>query len=162
MKKLIICGCFALGMIFFSNSIALAQSNFKAGGGLAYGTDIEAIGIQAGAVYGFDEDFRGAADIIIFFPEDQNNTDHSFWTVNANVHYLLITEDASAVYGLGGINYATQNFSNGTSVTNSEVGLNLGGGAEFGVDFGVIYLEAKYVISDFDQLVLSGGVRFYL
>lgn len=162
MKKLFTYACLVLGILFFSNSNAMAQSNFKVGGGLAYGTEIEAIGIQAGAVYGFNENLRGAADVVIFFPDDENNVDHSFWTINANIHYLLMAEDASVFYALGGLNYATQHLSNGVSITDSEAGLNLGGGAEFGVNFGVIYLEAKYVISDFDQLVLGGGVRFSL
>lgn len=163
MKKLITYGCLVLGIIFFSNSNALAQSDFKVGGGLAYGTEIEAIGVQGSAVYGFTEELRGAADVTIYFPDSQEGVDNSFWAINANVHYLFMAEDASSFYGLGGINYATQEVSGGgMSFSNSEAGLNLGGGAEFGLEFGVIYLEGKYVISDFDQLVLSGGLRFNL
>lgn len=163
MKRLITLGCLVLGLTLFSNSNALAQSDFKVGGGLAYGTEIEAIGIQAGAVYGFNEMIRGAGDFVIFFPDSPTGVDNSFWTINANVHYLLIAEETSFVYALGGLNYANQETTGGgVEVSDSEVGLNLGAGAEFGIDFGSIYLEGKYVISDFDQLVLSGGVRFYL
>lgn len=160
MKKLITYSCLILGMLFFTNSNALAQSDFKAGGGLVYGTEIEAIGIQGSGVYSFTETLRGAADLTIFFPDDTpQGLDRSFWTINANVHYLFMAEEATTVYGLGGLNYAT---SETGSFSNSEAGLNLGGGAEFGVGFGDIYVEAKYVVSDFDQLVLGGGVRFAL
>lgn len=164
MKKLITYSSLILGMLFFNNSNALAQSNdFKAGGGLVYGTEIEAIGIQVGGVYSFEENIRGAGDIAIYFPDSPSGVDNSFWAINANVHYLLMAEESTIVYGLGGLNYATSKASgNGMSISNSEAGLNLGGGAEFGVGFGSIYLEAKYVVSDFDQLVLGGGVRFAL
>jgi outer membrane protein X len=163
MKKLITYGCLILGIIFFSNSNALAQSDLNIGGGLAYGTEIEAIGVQAGAVLGFNENLRGAGDIAIYFPDSPSGVDNSFWAINANVHYLFMAEEATTVYGLGGLNYATSKTSgSGMSFSNSEAGLNLGGGAEFGVGFGAIYLEAKYVVSDFDQLVLGGGVRFAL
>lgn len=161
MKKLITLGSLFLGIVFFAHSQALAQENmFSLGPGITYGTEIEAIGIQGSAVYGFTEQVRGAADLTIFFPDDSNGADHSFWTINANVHYLLLAENGTNIYGLGGLNYATQEFSNGVSVSDSEAGLNLGGGAEVGMEFGAIYLEAKYIISDFDQLVLAGGVRF--
>lgn len=163
MKRLITLGCLILGLIFFSNSNAWAQSDFKVGGGLAYGTEIEAIGIQAGVVYAFSEEVRGAGDVVVYFPDSPTGVDNSFWTINANVHYLLITEETSFVYLLGGLNYATQESSGGgVEFSDSEAGLNLGAGAEFGIEFGSIYLEGKYVLSDFDQLVLSGGVRFNL
>lgn len=161
MKKLLTLSL-VLVLTLLMHSHASAQGEFSTGPGIAYGTEIEAIGLQGSALYSFSEEVRGAADLTIFFPDDDNGVDHSFWTINANVHYLLMIDNGSNFYGLGGLNYATQEFSNGTSVSDSEAGLNLGGGAEFGLEFGTVYLEAKYIISDFDQLVLSGGVRFTL
>jgi opacity protein-like surface antigen len=74
-----------------------------------------------------------------------------------------LEEETTTVYGLAGLNYATQKVTVlNTDVSNSELGFNLGGGAEFGVGFGSIYLEAKYALSTFDQLAVSGGVRFSL
>jgi hypothetical protein len=161
MKKLITFGCLILGILFFSNTNALAQSDFKVGGGLAYGLEIEAIGVQVGGVYGFTEELRGAADVSIFFPDSPSGTDNSFWEINANVHYLFLNEEGTTVYGLGGLNYATQKVSGGGfSFSNSEAGLNLGGGAEFGLDFADLYIEAKYAISNYDQLALAAGLRF--
>ncbi len=126
-------------------------------------TEIEAIGVQVNGVYGFTDEIRGAADFTFFFPDQPSGGDYTFWTLNANVHYLFMSEENTNVYGLGGLNYASQEVSGGGfSTSSSEVGLNLGGGAEFGVDFGDIFVEAKYVISDFDQLVLGAGLRFGL
>lgn len=163
MKKLLTYVSLILGLVFFSNSNALAQSDFKVGGGITYGTEIEAIGIQANGLTNFNEDLRGAGDVTIFFPDSPSGVDNSFWALNLNVHYLFMAEEATTVYGLGGLNYATQKVSSGgSSSSNSEAGLNLGGGAEFGVEFGAVYVEAKYVVSDYNQLVLGGGLRFAL
>ncbi|WP_138429730.1 outer membrane protein [Fodinibius saliphilus] len=166
MKKLLTLGCLILGVLFFSNTNTYAQ-DFKAGGGLAYGTEIESIGIQAGAVVGFNESFRGAADFVYFFGKEENGVDTSWWELNANVHYVFLSEATTTVYALGGLNYATveATVSSGgftASASNSEVGLNLGGGAEFGLGFADLYTELKYVLGDADQLGISAGLRFGL
>ncbi|NGP87928.1 outer membrane protein [Fodinibius halophilus] len=164
MKKLLTLGCLILGIAFLTNSNTYAQ-DIKAGGGLAYGTEIESIGIQAGAVMGFSDSFRGAADFIYFFGEEANGVDTSWWELNANVHYVFLSEATMTVYGLGGLNYATveTTVSAGgftASGSASEVGLNLGGGAEFGIGFADLYTELKYVLGDADQLGISAGLRF--
>lgn len=159
MKKLITYSCLILGMLFFSNSNALAQSDFKAGGGLAFGSEAEAIGIQVGGVYNINEQFNAAADFIIFFPD---NID--WWELNVNGHYSFVAEDGMNVYGLAGLNYSTVSFNFGQfgSASNSEIGLNIGGGAEFDVDFANLYTELKYVLGNNDQLAISAGLRFPL
>jgi len=67
------------------------------------------------------------------------------------------------VYGIGGINFSFIEIEGkgafSSSADDTEVGLNLGNGAEFDVSFGKVYGELKYIISDFDQLVLDAGVR---
>lgn len=159
MKKIITIGCLLVS-VFFVNNNAVAQS---VGAGLAYGSEIEAIGIQVNGVYGFTDEIRGAANFTLFFPDQPSDGDYSFWTLNADVHYLFMAEEATNVYGLGGLNFASQEISSGGfSASDSEIGLNLGGGAEFGMGFGSLFAEVKYVISDFDQLVLNAGVRFDL
>lgn len=162
MKNIISFLILFFGLMFFAND-AFAQEEFNLGGGLVYGTEVEAVGLQVNGNYSFSEQVRGAADIAIYFPDQPDGGDYSFWTFNANVHYLFHQEDGVNVYGLGGLNYANQEVSGGgVSFSNSEVGLNLGAGAEYGVDFGSLYAELKYVLSDFDQLVLGAGVRFNL
>ncbi|MEL7834726.1 hypothetical protein [Fodinibius sp. Rm-B-1B1-1] len=160
MKKLLTLGCLILGMIFFSNSNAYAQAEtFKAGGGLAFGSEVEAIGIQAGAVYGFTDEINGAADFIIFFPDN-----YDWWELNVNGHYNFMAEDGVRLYGLAGLNYANLSVDLGQfgSTSDSEIGLNLGGGAEYGLDFANLYGELKYVLGNADQLGISAGLRFDL
>lgn len=158
MKKLLTFGCLILGIIFFSNSNALAQEGqFKVGGGLAYGLEVEAIGVQAKGVYGFTDEIDGAVDFIIYFPDN-----YDWWELNANAHYNFLAEEGTTVYGLAGLNYSTLSVDFGQfgSASNSEVGLNIGGGAEFGLDFANLYTEAKFVLGNADQLSLAAGLRF--
>lgn len=156
MKKSLSIACLVLGLMLVANSNAAAQ-DFSVGGGLAYGTEVEAIGIQGGATYAFTEEIRGAADVIIFFPDN-----YDWWELNVNGHYLFYAEEGISVYALAGLNYATLSIDLGQfgSASDSELGLNLGGGAEFGVDFANVYVEVKYVLGNADQLGLSGGLRF--
>ncbi len=156
MKKLFGISSLVLGIIFALNTNAMAQNEFTVGGGLAYGTEVESIGIQGGATYSFTEEIRGAADLLIFFPDG-----FDWWELNFNGHYKFFSEDNINVYGLAGINYATLSFdSQFGGGSTSEVGLNLGGGADFGLDFANLYTELRFVLGDLDQLVLAAGLRF--
>ncbi|WP_440998821.1 outer membrane beta-barrel protein [Fodinibius sp. SL11] len=156
MKRTIKLALLLFGLIFAYHASAQAQ-DFKLGGGLAYGSEVEAIGIQAGGVYNFTEKINGAADFIIFFPDN-----YDWWELNVNGHYGFYAKDNVRVYGLAGLNYATLKVDLGQFGSNSEseLGLNLGGGAEFGIDFANLYTELKYVIGNADQLAISAGLRF--
>lgn len=159
MKKSLALASLILGLILFSNTGTLAQSNFDVGGGLIYGSEVEAIGIQAGAKYGFTEKLSGTGDFAFYFPEN-----YDWWTINVNANYHFYAQDNVGVYGLGGLNYATVKIDLGQfgSASNSEVGLNLGAGAEFGLDFAKLYGELKYIVGNADQLAFSAGLRFPL
>ncbi|SMO68560.1 outer membrane protein [Fodinibius sediminis] len=163
MKKIIVTSCVLFGLLFAFNSSSYAQesSPLSIGGGIKYGSEVEAIGIQAGAQYAFTPEISGHADFSIFFPEN-----YDWWALNINGHYNFLADEDMKVYGLAGLNYATLNISydlgefGSGSVSSSELGLNLGGGAEFGMDFANIFTELKYVLGNADQLALSAGLRF--
>lgn len=159
MKKLLAIGFLVLGFIFLNNTNAQAQTGLDLGAGLAYGSEVDAIGLQVGAVYNFTQEVSGAADFTYYFPDN-----YDFYAFNVNVHYAFFSEANTKVYGLAGFNYATQEFDLGSlgSASNSEAGLNLGGGAEFGLAFAKLFGEIKYVVSDYDQLALAAGLRFGL
>jgi len=160
MRKLIKITCILFSLILFYNSNTYAQ-DVKVGAELGYGTQIESIGIGAGAVLGLTDNIRGAADLKIFFPDSPSGVTNSFWELNANIHYLFLKKVNTKVYGLAGLNYATQKASSGGySISNSEAGLNLGGGAEFGMGFGALFAEVKYALSNYDQFDLNAGLRF--
>ena len=160
MKKTIYTFTLIIAFAFCTNTNVFAQNKLQLGVGAAYGTDIEAVGLQVGATYKITEQIRGAADFIYYFPDGEGIT---MWEFNINGHYLFVTEDNMIVYGLAGLNYAKSKFEIGKfSASGSDIGLNVGGGAEFGIGFGAIYAELKYELGGFEQLVIDAGIRFGL
>lgn len=163
MKKLLYTRCLLLGFALMFTSHAYAQNDIQLELGAAYGLEAEAAGFQVGALYGITDNIRGDADFTYFFPDSPDGVDNSLYEININGHYLFLAEETTAVYALAGINYLHQKVSNGNmSFSASETGLNIGGGAEFGVGFGGVYIEAKYALSSYDQLAIAGGLRFSL
>jgi opacity protein-like surface antigen len=166
MKKLT-CILFAAFISLAFSQIATAQ--ISVGGGLAYGTEIEELGIQAGGVYTINEDFRAGVDFIYYLTGDDSGfgADLTWFEINANGHYLFVTEEDLIVYALGGLNFATFSYDipafqgfGGGDVSETEIGLNVGAGLEYGLGFADLYAELKYALSSADQLVLSAGLRF--
>lgn len=95
-------------------------------------------------------EFAGSADL--YFPE--GGTD--YWELNGNLFYHFHLPETPSVlpYLGGGLNVA--NFSNGT--TETEAGLNLGGGLRFPLADVSPYVEARTVVGDADQSVLTFGI----
>ena len=158
---------------FFATHTASAQ--FLVGGGLAFSTgasytglDAGGIGIQANGNYLLNEEqgIRLAADVTIFFPDDQFGIDISFFTINTNGHYIFSTSETLMAYALAGLNFAVVSWDANvpvvgfnTSFSDTSVGLNAGAGAEYEVGFGYLYGEAKVVLGGADAFVLGFGIR---
>jgi hypothetical protein len=126
------------------------------GVGLCYGSYPKEAGLDLRALQSFTREVRGALDFEYFF----TGSGTSFWTLDANVHYIF-TEDRRAgqrIYGIAGLQYA-RDIGVGTP-RDSEIGLNIGIGGETRLDFGSLFGEVKYVLGNWDQLVLTAGLRF--
>ena len=141
------------------------QAQLQIGGGLIYGTEIEEFGIQGNATLNIPGPIRLAADIGIFFVDDVGNLDTSLWEINFNGHYLFPGIPKANVYGLAGINIVTASVEGQVlgvtfDESDSELGLNVGGGAEIPIGFAKLFGELKYVLGDADQAVFTGGLRF--
>lgn len=141
------------------------------GGGVIYGSEIEKLGLQLMYYYFMTTSIALGGDVSFFFPEKTEFVGSSFTqtliTLNVMAHYVLYTSVIMRAYALAGLNYALFRFkSEGTgfdgSDTSSELGLNLGGGIEYALASGFLFLELKYIISEFDQLVLAIGYRHVL
>lgn len=160
MKKILLSALFVLGLITLGNTTVNAQAgDFKLGGGLLFGSEVESVGLQVNGVYRFNEQWAGEADLGFYFPGDDTGLD-SFWEINGNAQYLFAVEQDYHFYGLGGLNVSTAE--NVLGNTNSELGINIGAGGEYKLQNFSLYGELKYVIGDFDQIVLGAGVRFPL
>ena len=83
---------------------------------------------------------------------------------------MFLDADPWSAYALAGLNLSTVgvkgvNVVGIPGLNTTKVGINLGGGARYAIlDNVVLYGEIKYIISSFDQLVISvGGLyRFQL
>lgn len=177
MKKFILSG--ALLMFAFTFSLA-QQQQINAGMGLAYGTEVEQAGIIINGQYFFTDKWAGAPSLIFYFPEKEKFTSTGFsyeakasvWEFNADVNYYFYSSGIAKFFGEGGLNVTsikakvktTGGGSNqSSSESESRVGLNLGAGVDFIAGAKLIpFVALKYTVSDYDQLVIKGGVRFII
>jgi len=175
MKKVMLLGV----AIMLTASIVKAQQ-ITAGGGLAYGTDISQAAIFLNGQYFFSEKLAAAPSLIFYFPEKNtfsypgytSETKSSLWEFNADVNYYFFGPDVVKLFGEGGLNISTvkatskvsgSGVSQKQSASDTKLGLNLGIGSDFKVSDKIIpFFAIKYTVSDFDQLVLKGGVRFVI
>lgn len=130
------------------------------------------VGTAEGA--GFGMQFRGDVDITDTWGGSLNfipyfNSGYSYWEVNFDGHYMFLDTDPWSAYALAGLNLSTFGVSGLggiiPGVNSTKVGLNIGGGARYEIAENILlYGEIKYIISSFDQLVISvGGLyRFQL
>lgn len=136
------------------------------GAGLVYGTEIEEPGIQINGYYGLDpvlEGLRVGAEFAYYFVDDPV----TFWTLDFNGHYRFFGPGPLGVYAIGGLDIARVSVDldlgplGDQSTSETEIGLNLGIGAEYAVAEQIdLFGEVKYVISDYDQAVLAVGARY--
>ncbi len=159
---------FTMALVCSLQTKAYAQGDISLGGGIAYGFDIEEIGIQIGGTYGLNEDMRLGADIIYWLIGDDSfmgeSFSYTFLEINANFNYIFYNEDDLMLYGIGtlGIHYADvdvniQGFTGSESDT--ELGLGIGAGLEYNLGGLKLYAEPRLSLSGFDQFAVSAGVR---
>jgi len=155
--------------IFAFHSNAQEVGDIRLGGGLVYGTAIEELGINIRGDYQFAELIKGGADFTFFFAPEN----FSFNTLNLNGFYLFDVEGFNP-YALAGLNFTFYSASipsfsgggitiGGGNVTDTAVGLNLGGGADFPFSENLAgFGEIKYVIGTYDGLAITAGIKFLL
>lgn len=143
------------------------QGNINLGLGASYGGDLEEFGIFARGEYGVTDNIRAAATFNYFLIEDTPSIQRDFNTLNFDVHYLLANSDGFQLYALGGVNIAFSKVTidlgsfGSTSGSNSEIGINAGGGLRFHVTEQLAPLvEVKYVIGDASQIVIMAGAAY--
>lgn len=145
---------------------ATAQEDTRVGAFLAYGTEVESLGIGANAEFPIATNLTISPSLIYYFPREESGVDFNWFEVNGNANYYFVNEDNIGVYGLAGLNYTNVKVSGDTgfgdaSVSDGRLGLNLGAGANFLIDGSIIpFAELKYVIIEEGQLVIMGGVKF--
>jgi len=135
---------------------------------LDWGSDTD-VGIGGRVVFGLKAiaprtPIDGIVSFDYYFPSAPAGTDANFWEINANVAYRFTVPARSTFrpYAGGGLNIGHASASaGGASASDTKPGLNLLAGTTFKVKGSVMpFAEFRGVVGDFDQIVLTGGVRF--
>lgn len=161
MKKVSLILIFTVFAMLVTNAVFAQGAKNRAGVFLAadFG-DIDQIGIGGVAEFKVATRFTLSPQLILYFPED----DFHALEINFNGNYYFYNHDVFSFYGLGGLNFARVAYRGpGPDGHDSEVGLNLGGGINFeiGKTFAP-FSEIRLTIGDYDQLVLTAGLKFNL
>lgn len=151
MKKLGAALAFMVCMFAFADSSAQ-----KVGVMLGYGTEVEELGLGINGEFNVSSKVAISPSFVYWFVENV-----SVWEFNANVNYYFTKAGAADFYGLAGINLFSAKAKFEGADRNSEIGLNLGAGANFNVGKSwEPFTELKFVVGDADQLGLFFGVKF--
>lgn len=165
MNKIVLAGCLLLFTGLLTQQVQAqdnASSNVRFGAGLVYGDRFEEAGFTINALIGLDDKLSIQPGFIYYFM----GNNFTFWELNGDVHYGFYTTDKVNVYALGGLSFVHYGFdrvAGGQIVNDSDegLGINLGIGSDFAIDGKVLpFAELKYTLGDYNQLVLSAGVRF--
>ncbi len=147
-----------LAVCVFAIGTLSTNAQTRLGGGFAYGTDVEEFGLNLNGEFFLKSNLAISPELNFFFVEGDNG----WWTINADGHFYFAGSSAASVYGLAGLNLTTFSFErpNGEDDSDTELGLNLGIGSNFDINSVVTpFAQFKFVINDYDQAVLSFGIR---
>ena len=111
-----------------------------------------------------DENLSINPSFVYFFPDG----DFDFWEINGDVVYRFVVADDVPVlpFALAGLNIARFSTPSVTVLgqtvggSNTEIGLNLGGGVGFRAESVLPFVGAKFEIQDSSGFVVFGGVGF--
>jgi len=162
MKKIIRISYLVFGLFLAFNLSNYAQAQdgrIQVGPGLAYGNEAENLGISVDGYYTINDQFRAGAAFTYFFPE--NDINH--YTIDLNGNYIFHEDEQLMAYAIAGLNIFTYSWDiAGVDDSETELGLNVGAGIEYGLNVGNLFGELKLtgIAGDADQLVLGAGIRF--
>lgn len=146
--------------LFFLLSIQFAAgAQFLAGAGISYGTEVEAVGLQPRVIYTISGPWRAGADFN-YYLDGEDYT--SFWDLNLNGQYVFHDTESLKAYALAGLNFLRFKgdiFGFGDA-TDTNIGLNIGAGVQAPVGPLQGLAEVRYVLGDFDQLVISATLLY--
>ena len=142
---------------------AQEKGDMAVGGNLVFGSgdSYSNVGIGAKFQYNVTNPIRLEGSFTYFLEKDYM----SMWDLSVNGHYLIPVADQITVYPLAGLSMMGWKVDYGLgNVSNSEFGVNLGGGCDFKLtDKLILNAELKYKIGgDWNRLLLSVGVAYKL
>jgi len=175
-------GLFIIVAFLMVASLQAQKGKIGLGGGLAYGSEIKKMGIDLRGSYGITDKIDGVASFTYFFPDKEEyfggEVKWNVWEFNLDGHYKFVESDEYAVYGIAGINFTGTHWSSkyewvnpitgqtekyDESDSDMNIGLNIGVGGQYNLNEQLgLFVEPKYVIGDYDQLVITFGIIYGL
>lgn len=151
--------------------VLTASAQLEVGGGLVLGSklgiddegnDKMGFGLQGRASYGINEKMGVSGGLSYFFPSTPDGMDLTMFEVFADFNYHFYQADPLSVYGLLGINYGyakakVEIMGVSAEADDSEVGINFGVGAKYGLGNLNLYGELKYNTA-FENVMFDVGV----
>ncbi len=147
---------------------SLHAQSLSAGGAFVYGDDIEEFGINFRSYYNLpDERFCFGPELTFFRDHEEEHDGEtltkSLWEVNLNGHFIFELSEKWGIYPLTGLNVSIESERspdiNG-ELTETKLGLNLGGGIHRVAGPVVIFAEYDHLVSVLNQNTLTLGL-FY-
>jgi hypothetical protein len=166
-KKIIL-----LAIVFLFTSQIEAQTSV--GGGLGYNQKIAGPGITLKGVFQITDKIAISPSASYFFGNSLFGYKRSVIAGDVNAHYYFnIIESKLKVYPVAGLNFSSyktgNSYSNGLfginteQVTDNAFGANIGAGATWAFSKKLrVYLEPKYIVSNYRQVVINAGVLLKL
>ncbi|EAR17097.1 hypothetical protein [Robiginitalea biformata] len=93
MKKFVL----LIGAILLAN-LGSAQEDTRIGGFLAYGTEVESLGIGANAEFPIATNLVISPSLIYYFPREEEGIDINWFEANGNVNYYFLDSDGIGFY----------------------------------------------------------------
>ena len=154
-----------LGLLLALSYPTRLSAQGEIGGGLLFGTDADEIGLGLKGRIPLSPRFDLSPGINLFVFDANDNRTHYYWEVNADVHALFDATPELLVYPLAGLNLGVKQWRYAQRDDRSDVqaGINLGAGAAYYFTPTLAgFSELKFVLSEYDQAVLTLGVMLSL
>ena len=140
-----------------------ASGQFSIGPMLVYGWQTE-LGFGVKAKFGATDHIQISPSFALLESTEIFGIKASSSEINADGQYYFNPDSETQFYGLAGLNLVFAKLSGAgviESESSSEIGLNLGAGAEFGISDSIQgFAQAKYTLSKADQLGIHAGIYF--
>ena len=163
-------------LLTISSSNTFSQTeNISFGVGIEHGSLVEELGLDVRAGYMVTDKINLVVDFNFFLLDDRNGRfiKNRFWNeLNVNVQYhYSVSESLFQPYTLFGINitnvgikYDDHPVFDDERESNSDLGLNVGGGVELNASSVIKpFAEVKYLmVTDYDQGEICVGIKFLL
>lgn len=137
-----------LTLLMFIGCYQISTAQFSGGVGVSVVTgNVDAFGLQGRLMYGFNDSFTAGAVYNYYFDDQLANI------IDADLQYNLLGNDGGFTLNpLAGIRFNT--------VGELDTDLHLGIYSVIPISDRYFYLEPKFVLSETDAFVISGGFKF--